>query len=151
MAMKNRLARGGSKTLPLYSIVAADSRMPRDGRFIETLGYYNPRLQDERVNLERIEYWLENGAQPSETVQAIIKRAREGKSMTPPPKQIPEPEAPAITPDTVAAEAEKPAEAPEATPEGEAPEAAATTEGEAATAAAPEAAEEASTEEEPRA
>ena len=80
MAMKIRLARGGSKKRPFYRIVAADSRMPRDGRFIEKLGTYAPLLQkdsEERVilNVERIEYWLGQGAQPTDRIQRMLEAA----------------------------------------------------------------------------
>lgn len=80
MAMKIRLARGGSKKRPFYRIVAADSRMPRDGRFIEKLGTYNPLLpkdSEERVkmNIERIEYWLGQGAQPTDRVARMLEAA----------------------------------------------------------------------------
>ncbi|MEI4197446.1 30S ribosomal protein S16 [Roseovarius sp. E0-M6] len=80
MAMKIRLARGGSKKRPHYSIVAADSRMPRDGRFIEKLGTYNPLLpkdSEERVkmNMERIQYWLDQGAQPSDRISRFLEAA----------------------------------------------------------------------------
>ncbi len=80
MAMKIRLARGGSKKRPFYSIVAADSRMPRDGRFIEKLGTYNPLLpkdSEERVkmNMERVEYWLGQGAQPTDRIQRMLEAA----------------------------------------------------------------------------
>jgi small subunit ribosomal protein S16 len=78
--MKIRLARGGSKKRPFYSIVAADSRMPRDGRFIEKLGTYNPLLpkdSEERVkmNMERIEYWLGEGAQPTDRIARMLEAA----------------------------------------------------------------------------
>jgi small subunit ribosomal protein S16 len=73
--------------------VAADQRSPRDGRFIEILGVYDPRRSDETIDLERAEYWLGVGAQPSPTVSDIIRRARAGTPLTPPEK--PEPEAPA--------------------------------------------------------
>jgi small subunit ribosomal protein S16 len=78
--MKIRLARGGSKKRPHYSIVAADSRMPRDGRFIEKLGTYNPLLpkdSEERVKLdmERVQYWLDQGAQPSDRVSRFLEAA----------------------------------------------------------------------------
>jgi small subunit ribosomal protein S16 len=77
MAVKIRLARsGGRKKLPFYSVVAADSRMPRDGRFLEKLGYYNPTesFGAQRLNLdaEAITKWLEKGAQPTETLQKIF-------------------------------------------------------------------------------
>ncbi|CUH83571.1 30S ribosomal protein S16 [Thalassovita mediterranea] len=80
MAMKIRLARGGSKKRPFYRVVAADSRMPRDGRFIEKLGTYNPLLpkdSEERVklNMERVQYWLDQGAQPSDRVSRFLEAA----------------------------------------------------------------------------
>jgi len=80
MAMKIRLARGGSKKRPFYRIVAADSRMPRDGRYIERLGTYNPLLpkdSDERVkmNVERIQYWLSQGAQVTDRVSRFLEAA----------------------------------------------------------------------------
>ncbi len=80
MAMKIRLARGGSKKRPFYRIVAADSRMPRDGRFIEKLGTYNPLLpkdSEERVkmNMERIQYWLDQGAQPTDRIARMLEAA----------------------------------------------------------------------------
>jgi small subunit ribosomal protein S16 len=78
--MKIRLARGGSKKRPFYRIVAADSRMPRDGRFIEKLGTYNPMLpkdSEERVkmNVERIQYWLDQGAQPTDRIARFLEAA----------------------------------------------------------------------------
>jgi len=78
MAMKIRLARGGSKKRPFYRVVAADSRMPRDGRFIEKLGTYNPQLpkdSEERVklNMERVQYWLDQGAQPTDRVSRFLE------------------------------------------------------------------------------
>ncbi len=80
MAMKIRLARGGSKKRPHYSIVAADARMPRDGRFIEKLGTYNPLLpkdSEERVkmDIERIQAWLDKGAQPTDRVSRMLEAA----------------------------------------------------------------------------
>ncbi|WP_299722791.1 30S ribosomal protein S16 [uncultured Tateyamaria sp.] len=80
MAMKIRLARGGSKKRPFYRIVAADSRMPRDGRYIEKLGTYNPLLakdSEERVkmNVERIQYWLGQGAQPTDRIARMLEAA----------------------------------------------------------------------------
>ncbi|MBA84814.1 30S ribosomal protein S16 [Thalassobius sp. S69A] len=80
MAMKIRLARGGSKKRPFYRVVAADSRMPRDGRFIEKLGTYNPLLpkdSEERVKLdmERVQYWLDKGAQPTDRVSRFLEAA----------------------------------------------------------------------------
>ena len=80
MAMKIRLARGGSKKRPFYRIVAADSRMPRDGRYVEKLGTYNPLLpkdSEERVkmNMERIQYWLGEGAQPTDRISRFLEAA----------------------------------------------------------------------------
>ncbi|MBL4626505.1 MAG: 30S ribosomal protein S16 [Roseicyclus sp.] len=80
MAIKLRLARGGSKKRPFYRIVAADSRMPRDGRFIEKLGTYNPLLpkdSEERVkmNMERVQYWLGEGAKPTDRVSRFLEAA----------------------------------------------------------------------------
>jgi len=80
MAMKIRLARGGSKKRPFYSVVATDSRMPRDGRFIEKLGTYNPLLakdSEERVklNVERVQHWLAQGAQPTDRVSRFLEAA----------------------------------------------------------------------------
>ena len=80
MAMKIRLARAGSKKRPFYRIVAADSRMPRDGRFIEKLGTYNPLLpkdSEERVkmNEERVKHWLGVGATPTDRVARMLEAA----------------------------------------------------------------------------
>ena len=80
MSMKIRLARGGSKKRPFYSIVATDSRMPRDGRFLEKLGTYNPLLakDDEnrvQMNIERVQYWLAQGAQPTERIARMLEAA----------------------------------------------------------------------------
>ncbi|MCT4683171.1 MAG: 30S ribosomal protein S16 [Roseicyclus sp.] len=80
MAMKIRLARGGSKKRPHYAIVASDSRMPRDGRFIEKLGTYNPLLAKDsedrvRMNVERVQYWLDHGAQPTDRVSRFLEAA----------------------------------------------------------------------------
>ncbi|NAZ37965.1 30S ribosomal protein S16 [Rubellimicrobium sp. CFH 75288] len=80
MAMKIRLARGGSKKRPFYAIVAADSRAPRDGRFIEKLGTYAPLLPKDsedrvRMNLERVQHWLSQGAQPTDRVARFLEAA----------------------------------------------------------------------------
>ena len=80
MSMKIRLARGGSKKRPFYSIVATDSRMPRDGRFIEKLGTYNPLLAKDsedrvKLNMERVNYWLSQGAQPTDRVARFLDEA----------------------------------------------------------------------------
>lgn len=80
MAMKIRLARGGSKKRPFYSIVATDSRMPRDGRFLEKLGTYNPLLakDDEnrvKMDIERVNHWLAQGAQPTDRIARMLEAA----------------------------------------------------------------------------
>ena len=80
MAIKIRLARGGSKKRPFYRIVAADSRMPRDGRFIEKLGTYNPLLPKDsedrvKMDIERVQYWLGQGAQPSDRISRMLEAA----------------------------------------------------------------------------
>lgn len=80
MSMKIRLARGGSKKRPHYSIVATDSRMPRDGRFLEKLGTYDPMLgkDDEnrvKMNMERVTYWLGQGAQPTDRIARFLEAA----------------------------------------------------------------------------
>ena len=80
MAVKIRLARHGAKKRPFYRIVVADSEAPRDGRFLETVGTYNP-LRDPAeiaVKQERVQYWLEQGATPTDTVKSILKK--EGRS-----------------------------------------------------------------------
>ena len=80
MAIKIRLARGGSKKRPFYKIVAADSRMPRDGRFIEKLGTYNPLLPKDsedrvKMDVERIQYWMSQGAQATDRVSRFLEAA----------------------------------------------------------------------------
>jgi len=80
MSMKIRLARGGSKKRPHYSIVATDSRMPRDGRFLEKLGTYDPLLAKDsenriKMNLERVQYWLGQGAQPTDRIARFLEAA----------------------------------------------------------------------------
>ncbi|MCZ3494401.1 30S ribosomal protein S16 [Lactobacillus gasseri] len=77
MSVKIRMRRMGSKRKPFYRIVVADSRMPRDGRFIEEVGYYNPLTNPDEVKLEedKIFEWLEKGAQPSDTVRSLLSKA----------------------------------------------------------------------------
>ena len=75
-----RLARGGAKNRPFYNVVVADSRMPRDGRFIERIGFYNPKAAESeakfRIQLDRIALWVSQGAQPSDAVKKLVKRAK---------------------------------------------------------------------------
>lgn len=136
MAMKIRLARGGSKKRPFYRIVAADSRMPRDGRFIEKLGTYNPLLPKDsedrvKMNMERIQYWLGQGAQPTDRIARMLEAAgvREKTERNNPQKGTPGEKAKARAEEkaekaTAAAEAAAaPAEAPEVAEEPAAEEA----------------------------
>ncbi len=76
MAVKIRLRRIGAKKAPFYRIVVADSRYPRDGRFIEEIGYYNPLTEPAVINIdnEKAKQWIANGAQPTETVKALLKK-----------------------------------------------------------------------------
>ncbi|KAF0093638.1 MAG: small subunit ribosomal protein S16 [Puniceicoccaceae bacterium 5H] len=87
MALKIRLQRGGARNNPHYRIVVAESANRRDGRFVERIGSYDPRNaqedQRELLDLERAEYWMSVGAQPSDTVRSIIKRARKAKAEAP--------------------------------------------------------------------
>ena len=77
MAVKIRLRRTGRKKQPMYRIVVADSRSPRDGKFIEVIGQYAPRGGDLALNLkaDRANYWLDNGAQPTDTVRSLLRKA----------------------------------------------------------------------------
>ena len=77
MAVKLRLTRVGSKKNPIYRVVAADSRAPRDGKFIEIVGRYNPQTDPSTVELDndKVKAWLDKGAQPTESVQKLIKIA----------------------------------------------------------------------------
>ncbi len=73
-----RLRRMGSRNAPFYRVVVQDSRRATTGRFIETIGWYDPKQEGENfsINLDRVEYWTSNGAQPSDTVSSLIKKAR---------------------------------------------------------------------------
>lgn len=111
MAVKIRLKKFGRLNHPTFRIVAADSRSKRDGRIIETLGFYLPKMVREgeqyKLNAERVKYWLSVGAQPTETVVTLIKnsgiamptkkarkeRNRKAKPFTPPKKKTPKPKA----------------------------------------------------------
>ena len=76
MAVKIRLKRMGAKKAPFYRVVVADSRYPRDGRFIEEIGYYNPLTDPATVNIdgEKAKKWISDGAQPTDTVKALLKK-----------------------------------------------------------------------------
>ncbi len=75
MAVKMRLTRTGAKKAPTYRIVVADSRSPRDGRFIEEIGFFNPRSDELKINAEKAQTWIKNGAQPTDTVRALLKKS----------------------------------------------------------------------------
>jgi small subunit ribosomal protein S16 len=77
MALKIRLKRMGAKKSPFYRIVVADSKSPRDGKFLEEIGSYDPLTDpaEIKVSLERAQFWIKNGAQPSDTVRALLKKA----------------------------------------------------------------------------
>ena len=85
MAVRIRLARYGAKKKPFYRIVAADNRSPRDGRFLEILGTYDPRNKTTGLNLKRdkIEGWLQKGALATETVQKLMKRSSKANAAVP--------------------------------------------------------------------
>ncbi len=76
--VKIRLRRMGAKKNPYYRIVVADSRAPRDGRFIEEIGTYDPQAETNnlKVDMERAQYWIANGAQPTDTVRGLLKKAQ---------------------------------------------------------------------------
>jgi small subunit ribosomal protein S16 len=77
VSVKIRLRRVGRKKQPTYRIVIADSRSPRDGKFLEVVGQYAPRQGEQALNLkgERVNYWLDNGAQPTDTVRSLLRKA----------------------------------------------------------------------------
>ena len=77
MAVKIRLRRMGMKKNPIYRVIVADSRSPRDGKFIEEIGYYNPLTDpaDIKIDAEKATKWLGNGAQPTETVRSLLKKS----------------------------------------------------------------------------
>jgi small subunit ribosomal protein S16 len=76
MGVRIRLSRMGSNKRPFYRIVVADSRAPRDGRFVEVIGTYNPRTEpvEVQVNPERLQTWLKQGAEPTDTVRSLLKK-----------------------------------------------------------------------------
>jgi len=86
LAVRIRLARAGAKKAPFYRIVVADSRSPRDGRFIEILGRYNPRTQPStiEINLEKVEQWISNGAEMTETTSKLYNIAKGTTSQSTP-------------------------------------------------------------------
>ena len=75
MAVKMRLRRMGAKKAPTYRVIVADSRSPRDGRFIEEIGYFNPRSDELKIDAEKAQTWIKNGAQPTDTVRSLLKKS----------------------------------------------------------------------------
>ena len=76
MSVKIRLARQGAKKAPFYHIVATDSRNPRDGKFLEQVGTWNPGTEKLTLDQERLDRWIKNGAVPSDTVRTVLRRAK---------------------------------------------------------------------------
>lgn len=74
MAVRIRLQRVGSKKKPFYRVVASESTRPRDGKFLDIIGTYNPLTSDIKVDAEKIEKWMENGAKPTNTVRSLLKK-----------------------------------------------------------------------------
>jgi small subunit ribosomal protein S16 len=85
MAVKIRLKRVGAKNTPVYRIVVADGRSPRDGKFIEEIGTYNPikKTDNFTIKVDRAEYWMKNGAQPSDTVASFLRKAAKTPAVAP--------------------------------------------------------------------
>ena len=75
MAVKMRLRRMGAKKAPTYRVIVADSRSPRDGRFIEEIGHFDPRADVIKIDAEKAKTWIANGAQPTDTVKALLKKS----------------------------------------------------------------------------
>jgi small subunit ribosomal protein S16 len=109
MAVSIRLRREGARNRPYYKVVVADSRSPRDGKFIEIIGTYDPKKPDHNstLKLDRIDHWISKGAQPSDTVRSLIKKNKKQESAT----AAPEAAAPAVP----SATAEEPAPVEETT------------------------------------
>jgi small subunit ribosomal protein S16 len=108
MAVSIRLRREGSKNRPYYRVVVADSRSPRDGKFIEILGTYDPKLtgQNSSFSVERAEYWMSKGAQPSDTVRSLIKKQKKNVAAEPAPEPEPGSSEPAEADSSPSAETE---------------------------------------------
>ena len=92
MAVSIRLRREGAKNRPYYKVVVTDSRSPRDGKFIELIGTYDPKMpgHNSTLKLDRAEYWISRGAQPSDTVRSLIKKNKKSAANpTPAPAAVP--------------------------------------------------------------
>ena len=92
MSVSIRLRREGAKNRPYYKVVVADSRSPRDGKFIELIGTYDPKKQGDNstLKIDRVEHWIARGAQPSDTVRSLLKKNRARAAVA--PAETPEPE-----------------------------------------------------------
>src|SRR2546423_15499384 len=114
MAVSIRLRREGALNRPYYKVVVADSRSPRDGKFIEIIGTYDPKKtgHNSTLKLDRIDHWISKGAQPSDTVRSLIKKNR--KQTTSASEATTAPEATIAPAETPAPVAEEPAAAPAA-------------------------------------
>jgi small subunit ribosomal protein S16 len=114
MAVSIRLRREGALNRPYYKVVVADSRSPRDGKFIEIIGTYDPKKtgHNSTLKMDRIEHWISKGAQPSDTVRSLIKKNR--KQAESAPAETAEPAAPATEETVAAPAAEEPAAVPAA-------------------------------------
>ena len=113
MAVSIRLRREGAKNRPYYKVVVADSRSPRDGKFIEILGTYDPKKPDHNstLKLDRIDHWISKGAQPSDTVRSLIKKNKKVGATSEPAAT--EPTERVAATETAAPAAEEPAAATE--------------------------------------
>ena len=108
MAVSIRLRREGAKNRPYYKVVVADSRSPREGRFIEIIGTYDPKKpgHNSTLNIDRVEYWISKGAQPSDTVRSLIKKNKKPAATAEPAakteqneqQSVPEPSSPPAAP-----------------------------------------------------
>ena len=110
MAVSIRLRREGAKNRPYYKVVVADSRSPRDGKFIEIIGTYDPKKPDHNstLKLDRIDHWISKGAQPSDTVRSLIKKNKKQGTTSEPAAAATDPEKTAPT-ETAASADERPA------------------------------------------
>jgi small subunit ribosomal protein S16 len=120
MSVRVRLTRVGSKKNPIWRVVVADQRSPRDGRFIESIGRYNPQTNPSTIAIdeERLQHWLARGAQPTGTVKQLIKALGKGGGVADAAEQAPAPEQPVVEAEPVAAEPPEQAAAPENAGEG---------------------------------
>src|SRR6266540_6537236 len=110
MAVSIRLRREGAKNRPYYKVVVADRRSPRDGKFIEIIGAYDPKKpgHNSTLKIDRVEYWISKGAQPSDTVRSLIKKTKKSTAAAEPPSK-------AVQEDEQSAQEEQPSVPPSPT------------------------------------